>query len=114
MTNQQIAQHVIPVGTSEPQDFELRDVGEAIDGTGFTVELEIKQLVDGEPIDVGGPPSVGWLVQADGTVRVTGVENLEVGNYLVRFKLTDGVGNIGFFPNGDKAVLWRVVQIPAR
>ncbi len=105
--------HVIPVGTSEPQDFTLKNDGAAIDGTGFTVDLEISQRVDGAMVDVDTPPTVAWLDRAAGTVRVTGVEDLEIGNYSVRYKVTDGGGKVGYFPNGDKADLWRVVRIPA-
>jgi hypothetical protein len=114
VANEQIKQHVIPFGTSEPQDFELRDEGVAFDGTSFTLALDIKKLVDGTPTTVPSPPSVAWLTAATGKVRVTGVETLDVGNYLVRYKVTDGGGNAGFFPNGDKAELWRIVAIPAR
>lgn len=111
--------HIIPVGTSEPQDFELRNDGEALDGTGFDVELEIYQNVaDSDPVaPEGSPPpapTVEWLAQAQGTVRVTGVEDLAVGQYLVRFKLTDDNEKDGFFPNGAKADIWRVVPVPGR
>lgn len=108
--------HVIPVGTSEPQDFALRDDGAAIDGTGLDVELEIYTRVDGEMVqldDDDDPPVAEWLDQVAGTVRVTGCESLEIDNYFVRYKLTDGAGNIGFCPNGAKADLWKVVAIPA-
>jgi hypothetical protein len=111
--------HIIPEGTSEPQDFELRNDGEAVDGTGFDVTLYICQnVVSGEPICPEGEPppeiTVAWLSQANGTVRVTGVEFLEVGQYLVRFRLTDDNNQDGFFPNGAKADIWRVVPVPAR
>lgn len=98
--------HTIPYGTSEPQDFELQDNGEAIDGTGFAVGIEILTHT-GE--DVGTEPTVAWLSQADGTVRVSGVENLAVGTYKVRFTLTDGSGKVGYVPNGLVADTWKVV-----
>lgn len=162
-------QHFIPHGTSEPQDFELRDGGEAIVGTGLTVTLELATR-DGDTFDEGGTawavatayalnavvrpvtanghlykctvagtsdaateptwptsagttvtdgsvtwkevtPTVAWLVAADGTVRVTGVEVLPLGNYRVRYRLTDGAGKFGFAPNGEKADLWTVVSV---
>jgi hypothetical protein len=106
--------HVIPVGTSEPQDFELRNHGAAIDATGYTVALEISRLENGQLAAVSAPPSVDWLSAASGTVRVTGVEALAIGNYLVRYQVTDTGGKVGFFPNGDRADQWRVVAIPAR
>jgi len=98
--------HDIPFSTSEPQDFELRDKGVAIVGTGLSVALEITTAA-GAP--VATPPTVAWLNQAAGTVRVTGTENLALGDYRVRFKLTDAGGKVGFCPNGEKADLWRVV-----
>lgn len=106
--------HIIVVGTSEPQDFEVRNDGVALDGTGYDVALEITQLVNGVATPVSNPPTANWLTAATGKVRVTGVESLAIGNYLVRFRVTDGGNAIGFFPNGDKADLWRVVDIPAR
>jgi hypothetical protein len=104
----------IVVGTSEPLDFELRDKGIAIDGSGLTIALAITQLVDGQPATVTSPPTVAWLDIAAGTVRVSGAGALPVGNYLVRYQVTDNGGRVGFFPNGDKADIWRVVPVPAR
>lgn len=101
--------HIIPFGTSEPQDFELRDRGDPVVGTGLTVTLVIVAL-SGAEID----PLLtlaDWLDELAGTVRVTGVENLAVGNYRVRFKLTDVLNTIGYAPNGEKADLWSVVAV---
>lgn len=113
--------HVIPVGTTEPQDFELRNDGVAIDGTGFTIAIEVYQRVEGAWTLLTGEttpaaPTVAWLSQAVGTVRVSGLDDAELpaGNYRVRFPLTDGSGKVGYFPNGDTADLWCVVAIPAR
>lgn len=103
--------HIIPFGTSEPQDFELRDRGDAIDGTGLTVELTIVAL--GTAIDPLTAPTVAWLDQLAGTVRVLGVDRLALGNYRVRFKLTDVLNTIGYAPNGEKADLWTVVAVAA-
>lgn len=104
--------HVIPVGTSEPQDFELRDRGEPINGTGLTVTLEIYARGEDAPLTV--PPGVAWLSQSAGTVRVTGVAELEAGSYQVRFKLTDGTLEVGYVPNGEHSDLWQVVPIGNR
>jgi hypothetical protein len=112
--NQTPQLHVIPVGTSEPQDFQLRDKGVAVDATGYTVELQISRLENGSPVAVSPPPAIAWLSAASGTVRVTGVETLAIGNYLVRYRVTDTGGKVGFFPNGERADQWRVVAIPAR
>lgn len=104
--------HIIPVGTSEPQDFALLDAGVAINGTAITVSLEIAQYASGTTSEVDTPPTVAWLSAAAGTVRVTGTESLEIGTYLVRFKLTDAGSLIGFVPNLAKADIWRVVPVP--
>lgn len=104
-----MATHIIPEGTSEPQDFALLDAGEAIDGTSIDVALEIAKHPDEE---VNDPPSVEWLNRAGGTVRVTGTESLTVGLYYVRFKLTDTAGKVGFVPNGRDPLKWRVVPVP--
>jgi hypothetical protein len=107
--------HYIPVGTSEPQDFALRNDGEPFNGTDFTVELEIfRKNADGTFSELEYPPTVAWLTQAAGTVRNTGVETLIVGNYFVRYKVTDSFLNVGFFPNGEKASIWKVVPIPGQ
>jgi hypothetical protein len=105
--------HIIPFGTSEPQDFALLDAGAAINGTAIDVDLEIAAYAGGVPSEVDTPPTVAWLSAAAGTVRVTGTESLAVGTYLVRFKLTDAGDLIGFVPNLAKADIWRVVAIAA-
>jgi hypothetical protein len=99
--------HVIPFGTSEPQDFGLLDKGQPIDGTGFEVSLRIsKANVAIEPLPVD------WLDQESGTVRVTGCEDLAVGRYKVRYLLTDMSSTEGFVPNGDADDEWHVVKVP--
>jgi hypothetical protein len=101
--------HDIPVGTSEPQDFQLRANGAAINGTGLTIGIEV---YSGGVLLVT-QPTIAWLNQASGTVRVTGIEALTLGSYEVRFKLTDGAGKIAYCPNGLKADDWQVVAISA-
>lgn len=101
--------HIIPYGTSEPQDFALFDDGVALVGTGLTVELVITRA---NGTAVGSPvPSVAWLDQSGGTVRVSGVDTLSVGSYSVRYQLTDGLGTVGYAPNGDAADDWEVVRV---
>jgi hypothetical protein len=100
----------IPLGTSEPQDFALKNDGEPFDGTGFDLDIEV--YASGEILEVEYGPTVTWLSQGTGTVRVTGVEGLEVGTYLVRFRVTDSDLKIGYFPNGKQANIWSVVPIP--
>lgn len=103
--------HVMPVGTSEPQDFALTDAGIIINGTGIEVALEIAQRVAGADVEIETPPSVAWLVAEEGTVRITGAELLPVGIYFMRFELTDLGGAVGYIPNRDSAILWRVVPV---
>lgn len=116
MRNNSPSKHYdIPVGTSEPQDYVLKDEGEAFNGSGFTVTLEIKKKVGDTltALDALDPaetePTVAWLDATAGTVRVTGCDALTVGNYFVRYKVT--AANVGFFPNGEHADLWHVVPL---
>lgn len=98
--------HVIVYGTSEPQDFALLDDGAALDGSSLTLGLEART---GE--DITGV-SAAWISAAAGTVRVTGVENLALGRYHVRFTLTDGSGKKGYCPNlSVPADEWHVVRV---
>ena len=96
--------YTIVYGTEEPQDFQLYDDGVALVGTGLTVSLTIRETL------TVTAPTVAWLDQAAGTVRVSGCEVLPVGRYHVRYKLTDGNGDDGFAPNGDLADIWNVVR----
>lgn len=99
----------LPEGTSEPYDVALFDDGVALVGTGLTVELVIVKR-NGD--DVGSPaPTAAWLSQATGTVRITGAEILERGEYAVRFKLTDVATNIGYVPNKEQWETWEVVKV---
>lgn len=98
--------HVIPVGTSEPQDFALFNDGVALDGTGLSVALDIF-TDEGESFSPA--PTVVWLDQSAGTVRVTDTDGLTVGMYRVRFALTDNASQKGFAPNGQPAMFWDVV-----
>jgi hypothetical protein len=99
----------IPVGTTGPQDFQLLDDGLPLVGTGLDVALVISYA---NGASIGSPePTAAWLSQANGTVRVSGAGTLPVGTYSVRYQLTDGVGNVGYAPNGDAADDWDVVRI---
>ena len=97
----------IPAGTSEPYDVQLYDDGVALVGTGFDVELVIIKA-NGDA--VGSPaPTAAWLSQAGGTVRITGHEVLERGEYAVRFKLTDTGNNEGYAPTLEWET-WEILQ----
>jgi hypothetical protein len=112
--NRQAQQFEIVVGTSAPRFYQLTNDGGTLIGTGFTVALSISKLVDGAPTAIESAPSVEWLDQAAGTVRVSGLEVLTLGNYLVRYKLTDLDDEIDYCPNDGPADIWRVVPVPAR
>lgn len=105
-----MSKEFIVIGTSEPLDVGLTNNGAAFPGTGRVVSLEIEKYTDGVYSAVTGPPTVAWLSEADGTVRVTGHGALALGNYAVRYKITAGA-QIGHIPNGDKSDLWTVVPV---
>ena len=95
----------IVYGTTEPQDFQLLDDSEDQVGTGLEVGIVVYRgttLVEGI--------TVAWLSQANGTVRVSGVGTLAVGEYHVRYTLTDGAGKVGYVPSGREADRWLVSQ----
>lgn len=98
--------HNMVVGTTESQDFALLDEGVAIVGTGFTLGI------DWRGTDPAGPPTVAWLSQAGGTVRVSNTGSMALGKYFFRFTLTDSGGKLNFVPNLDlEANIWRVVRV---
>ena len=106
-------------GQTEPIDVQLKSqpAGGAmadLDGTGLDVDIVIQRYEDGVLTDLGSPsPVVAWLDQSAGTVRVTGIEDLEIGNYAVRYSLTNGDDEVGYVPNGRTADLWQVVAVGA-
>lgn len=96
-------------GTTEPQDYTLLDDGVALVGTGLTVGLKVYS--NGQLVTTGAP-TVAWLSQADGTVRVSGMDGLTAGEYAVRYTLTDASSKVGYVPGGpnvDKADRWIIV-----
>jgi hypothetical protein len=97
--------YYIPEGTTS-RKFTLLDSGAAMVGTGFTVTL-VCETSAGESLT--SPPTVAWLNQAVGTVTVSGLASLAVGEYHVRFKLTDGASDVDFVPNGGDADRWIVM-----
>lgn len=98
-------QHTMVLGTTEPQDFQLYDDGVALVGTGLTVTIEFREA--------GISATAAWLVQADGTVRVTAVTGMSTANqtYHFRFKLVDGSSKIAYCPNGHSADEWFVARV---
>lgn len=89
--------------TTEIGPFTLKIAGSPVDLTGFDAE-DIILLVA-----TGGSETYS---ETDGDIRIdadptTGkvyyspdAEDFDVGNYTVRFKVTDGTGKVAFFPNG--------------
>jgi hypothetical protein len=95
-------------GTTEPQDYQILDDGDALVGTGFDVGLNV--YLNGQLVTTG-VPTVAWLSQAAGTVRVSGMDGLAAGEYAVRYTLTDGSAKVGYVPGGpnvEKADRWIV------
>lgn len=97
--------HTMVIGTSEPQDFQLLNDREVIDWTEWDVDIEWR-TAPGETL-----PTVAWLNQATGTVRVTGCEDLPLGAHPFRFTITDGSGNVAYVPSEAPADIWRVVRV---
>lgn len=102
---------IIVLGETTAKPQQLLEEGVALNGTGLTVTLEIKKYAGGEYTAVSPAPAVAWLTQASGIVEITGVENLAVGNYYVRYKLTNGAGKYDYVPNGKGGDLWKVVGV---
>jgi hypothetical protein len=100
--------YTIIEGASEPVDVSLLNDGAALVGTGLDVSLSIRAVSPAELPDT--LPTVAWLSQAGGTVRLTGMEALGLGTYKVRFVLTDESEGEGYAPNGGEPDTWRVVR----
>ncbi len=100
------------LGTTDPEDFVLTNiVGDDLD-----VTLEIYKRTgfgQGDLAEVEEPPDVDWLDEEARTVRVTGLENLALGAYQVRFKISQGADH-GYVPDGEHADLWIVVPVGNR
>lgn len=104
--------HIIPEGTTEPQDFQLKADGDNLDGTGLTLGIKIDDR-DGTPVTLIG--TIDYLVQANGTVRVL-LDKVDLplnkSAYHVRFSITTGSGKVAFIPNGRDPDIWQVVPVP--
>lgn len=104
---------IIVLGETTAKLQQLTEEGEPLVGTGLDVELEIKKYVGAvmTAVDEDELPTVAWQNQALGIVEITEVENLSVGSYFVRYKLTNGDAEFDYVPNGEKADLWTVVAV---
>lgn len=98
--------HTMVVGTTEPQDLRILEDLAVHDFTGITLGI------DWRGTDPAGPPTVAWLSQSAGTVRVTDTGSMTVGKYMFRFTLTDSGGKLGFAPNLEaNPNTWLVVRV---
>ncbi len=104
--------HIIPEGTTEPQDFQLKADGVNFDATGFNIGLQIDDR-DGVAVNLTG--TFDYLDQAAGTVRVLLAATdlpLNKSAYRVRFSITDGSSKVAFIPNGRDPDIWQIVPVP--
>jgi hypothetical protein len=101
--------HIMVVGTTEPQDFQLYNDGEPFDLTGMQ-----SVAIDWSGADPSGTFTVDVLGDPTaGKVRVTGagVGTLPAGKYPFRFRVTDQAGTIGYLPNRADAIVWWVTAV---
>lgn len=87
-------------GWTEPIDQTLLADGVVVNGTGWTVKLELRDGND-KPVSYAG--SSNWLVAASGTVRFlpTVGDLLAIKSpYRARWKVTAS-GKVAYFPNGE-------------
>lgn len=107
---QQPLEHVMVLGTTEPQDFQL--VTRANQGVDLTGMQSV--AIDWSDTDPSGTFVVEVLAPATaGKVRVTGTGpgGLAVGEYPFRFKITDASGKFGYVPNKSGRCVWKVVAV---
>ena len=106
--------HIIPEGTTEPQDFQL--LADKINLLDPSLDLTLGLKIDdknGLAVTLVG--TFAYLDQADGTVRVllhpTDLP-LNLSPYTVRWTITDSAGRIAFIPNGVSADRWQIIAVP--
>jgi hypothetical protein len=88
-----------------PVDYQLRVNGAPLDLSGMTVELILRRA-DRSIVSSTGDVSI--LSATDGTVRYLPDANDFVarrGPYLARFKVTDALSRVVFFPNAEAEVI---------
>jgi len=94
-------------GWTGPIDMQLKADGVAVDLTGMTVVLILKDK-DGTSVDTAGDVSI--LDAATGKVRYLGdPTDLVAANspFRARWQVTDGAGRVVYFPSGPPDV-WKV------
>lgn len=87
-------------GWTEPIDVTLLADGTAIDGTGYSVALVLRDR-HGELVELHG--TVAWLVPASGTARYSPAAsdlNAAGSPFMARWKVTAN-GKDAYFPNGE-------------
>lgn len=93
----------IVTGWTEPLDWELRNEGVAVDLTGCTPELVVR---DGAAeLELDGVASLPNA--AGGRVRFAPAEGdfEAVGRFAYRWRITDATGKVSYFPNEAPGVL---------
>lgn len=94
-------------GQTAAIDYTLYANGSAINGTGLTIGLQVRDRAQALVNPTG---KIAWLVAASGTVRYSpAVDDLkaERSPYRVRFTVTDGSGLVSFYPDAE-AIQWDV------
>lgn len=93
----------ITEGRTVPIDFQCLINGAAFDATGMTVAAVLHDK-NQCAVDVDAE----WLTIASATVRISPIDQTfawAAGPYRFRMQVTDSDGKIGFFPEGDAAVI---------
>jgi hypothetical protein len=87
-------------------EFTLYVDGVAFNGTGMTLTDVLVTGKDGTEVSTAG--DFDWLVAASGTVYLDPDASDFVASkspYRVRFKITDGLGKVVYFPNAQTDVI---------
>jgi hypothetical protein len=105
--------HILVLGTSEPQDFQLTDDDLPLVGTSLTLGIQFRTSgLSAAKVAAIAALTTAWISQAAGTVRLSSTEGLPVGEYHFRWSLTDTGGKVGYIPNLDASPnILRVVKV---
>ncbi len=106
--------HVMPEGTTEPQDFQLLADGANLLDPSSDLTLGI-QIEDTNGVAVVLTGTVAFLDQVNGTVRFLPDAldlPLSLSPFRVRWTITDSAGRIAFIPNQVSADSWQIIAVP--
>lgn len=93
----------ITEGRTVPIDFQCLINGAAFDGTGMSVSAVLHDK-NQEEVDV----DAAWLNMTLATVRISPADAtfaFETGPYRFRVQVIDTNGKVGYFPEGDAALI---------